>query len=485
MIEQPLRLGPPLDAPGYRLLHLLEPARPRRVAASPRAGLFAVATVCVGAFMGQLDASIVTVALPRMSTDLHAGVGAVEWVSLSYVLTLVALVVPIGAWADAIGRKSLYVGGFAVFTLASVACAFAPDLAVLCAFRVTQAVGAALMQANSVALIVAVTPSARLGRAVGIQAAAQAVGLAAGPAVGGLLLSVTSWRWLFLVNVPAGLIGLVTAALLLPRSRDLLPRRRLDPISLALFVPTIGATLLALSLAAGRGQQGQALAAAAMAGVLGVALVGQQRRSGSPLIDRRMSANPAYRRGLAAGFAGYAVLFGTLVVVPLFLTRSGLAGSARLGLDLSALPAGIGVVAPFAGRCADRAPAAVARIGLGVAALAVLLLGVTKPSGLALVGILGLLGCGLGAFIPANNRSLMLAAPPGLSGASAGLLNMVRGMGTAAGTALAVAAFTMSSTPRLGLGVAAALLGGVCVAALFAAPAHSPVEGLDTCPSAD
>src|SRR5579862_7184593 len=170
------QLGPPPGVAGYRLLSLLEPPRPRRIAESPRAPLLVVATVCVGAFMGQLDASIVSVALPRMSHDLHAGVNAVEWVSLSYVLTLVALVVPVGAWADAIGRKSLYVGGFAVFTIASAACAFAPDLVALCGCRVVQAVGAALMQANSVALIASAAPRDRLGRMVGLQAAAQAIG---------------------------------------------------------------------------------------------------------------------------------------------------------------------------------------------------------------------------------------------------------------------------------------------------------------------
>lgn len=379
-------LGPPPGIAGYRLLNLLEPPRPRRIAQSPRAALLVVATVCVGAFMGQLDASIVSVALPRMSEQLHVGVSAVEWVSLSYVLTLVALVVPIGAWADVIGRKSLYVGGFAVFTVASAACALAPDLTLLCIFRVVQAIGAALMQANSTALIASVAPRDQLGRMVGLQAAAQAIGLAAGPAAGGALLAAGSWRWLFLVNVPAGLLGVATAALLLPRSRDLAsgPHRRLGRV--------VWSVLRA----------------------------------------------PRLARSLAGAFTGYVLLFATLVAVPLYLRNSGRGAPAATGLMLAVLPVAIGLAAPVAGHFADRAPTLVARIGLGLGMSGVLGIVTARPDGVVLVGLLAAVGVGLGSFTPANNRAVMVAAPVGSSGAAAGLLNMTRGLGTAAGTALAV-----------------------------------------------
>jgi EmrB/QacA subfamily drug resistance transporter len=466
--EQPVRLGPPLGIPAFRLLNLLEPARPNRIARSPRASMLAVATVCVGAFMGQLDASIVSVALPRMSVDLHSSVGAVEWVSLSYVLTLVALVVPIGAWADAIGRKSLYVGGFAVFTLASAACALAPDLAVLCVFRIVQAVGAALMQANSVALIVAVTSRERLGRMIGIQAAAQAIGLAAGPAVGGVLLAAGSWRLLFLVNVPAGVIGLVTAAILLPRSRDLAPARRIDPCGVLLFVPVVGLVLLTLSLAsqAGRRETAAGVSVAALASLL--LFVRHQRRSPRPLVQPFVLRVTGLRSGLVAAFCGYALLFGTLVVVPLFLTRASARGSAGIGLLVAALPLGIGLAAPIAGRLADHAPGRVARTGLLLASSGLIVLALTRPTGPMLAVLLGVVGVGLGSFTPANNRTVMLAAPAGSSGTVAGLLNMTRGLGTAAGTAVAVLAFSAVSGPAGGLVAALGALVAFGIVGLFA-----------------
>ena len=387
----PERLGPPVGVTGYWLLNLLEPPRPRRVAESPRASLLVVAVVCVGAFMGQLDASIVSIGLPRMSEQLHVGVNAAEWVSLSYVLTLVALVVPIGTWADAIGRKSLYVGGFAVFTVASAGCAFAPDLAVLCGFRVVQAVGAALMQANSVALIASAVPRERLGRMVGMQAAAQAIGLATGPAVGGVLLAAGSWRWLFLVNVPAGVVGVVTAATLLPRSRGLVSAQ---PRGLGGFGRFIVAVLRA----------------------------------------------PRLTRILFASVSGYAMLFGTLIAVPLYLHARG-ASSAATGLIIATLPIVMGVVAPIAGHFSDRAPQRVARAGISLALVTIVMVAVTRPSGAGLVALLVGVGLGLGTFVPANNRAVMVAAPPGASSTAAGLLNMARGLGTAVGTALAVVAF--------------------------------------------
>ena len=167
-----------------RLL-LTEPRRPAAIRESPRAHWYVVGTVCVGAFMGQLDASIVTLALPRLGRDLHASVGAVEWVALAYLLVLVATVATVGRIADAVGRKLLYVYGFGVFTAGSVLCGLAPTLAVLIAARVLQAVGAAMLQANSVALIAEAMPRPLLGRGIGVQGTAQALGLALGPVVGG------------------------------------------------------------------------------------------------------------------------------------------------------------------------------------------------------------------------------------------------------------------------------------------------------------
>src|SRR5471030_216616 len=197
------------DGPhGWQRL-VVEPRRPVAVRNWPRAPWLVVVTVRIGAFLGQLDASIVTLALPTLQQHFHTSLASVEWVALSYLLVLVVSVTAVGRLADMIGRKLLYTYGFAIFTLASVGCGFSPSLGVLIGFRVVQALGAAMLQANSVALIATAIPTASLGRAIGIQGAAQATGLALGPTVGGLLIGVAGWRSIFFINVPVGIVGLV------------------------------------------------------------------------------------------------------------------------------------------------------------------------------------------------------------------------------------------------------------------------------------
>src|SRR3954452_24167185 len=148
----------------------VEPARPRAVAGWPHAHWLAVAAVCLGAFMGQLDASIATLTFPALSREFGASLAGVQWVSLSYLLTLVALLLPVGRLADAVGSKLLYLYGFAVFTAASAACGFADSLPLLVGLRVVQAVGAAMLQANSVALVTTSSPRRSMRAALGVQA---------------------------------------------------------------------------------------------------------------------------------------------------------------------------------------------------------------------------------------------------------------------------------------------------------------------------
>src|ERR1700691_3992061 len=162
--------GPPRRRGGAPVVTLLrEPARPAAVREHPLAPWFAVAAVCFGAFMGQLDASIVTVAFPALQRQFGTGLAATQWVSLAYLLVLTALLVPAGRWSDRAGRKLLYLYGFVVFSAASAACGLAPSLGVLIALRLVQVGGAALLQANSVALVVTSGPARTRRAALRVQ----------------------------------------------------------------------------------------------------------------------------------------------------------------------------------------------------------------------------------------------------------------------------------------------------------------------------
>jgi EmrB/QacA subfamily drug resistance transporter len=430
---------------GRRLLN--EPRRPQTVRNSPRARWYVVATVCVGAFMGQLDVSIVTVALPRIGADLHADAALVQWVALAYLLALVCALVTIGALADRIGRKLLYTYGFIVFAAGSALCSVAPALGWLVAARILQGFGAAMLQANSVALIAESLPRRELARGLGVQGAAQAVGLALGPAVGGLLLAAGGWRLIFLVNVPAGVLGIALGWFLLPRSRGFLRGGRFDGLGALLMAITLGALMLLISLArVPLGDQidlgllgpmsPSKLALGALALVAGAALVLRERRVPAPILDLGLLRGRALRVGLGCALASYLVMFGTLYVIPYYLSAIH-ASSVSAGLRLASLPLALGIAAPLAGRAAAHARASLlGAVGLALAAAGLVGLAFS-PAGVGLVAGLTACGAGLGVFMPVNNAAVMAGAPRAGAGALSGVLNTTRGLGTALGVTLA------------------------------------------------
>ena len=408
----------------------VEPARPRFVASRPYAHWLAVAAVCLGAFMGQLDASIVTLTFPALSRQFGASLAGVQWVSLSYLLTLVALLVPVGRLADSVGRKLVYLYGFAVFTAASAACGFADSLPLLVGLRVVQAVGAAMLQANSVALVTTSSPRASMRVALGVQAAAQAIGLALGPTLGGVLVAGSGWQWVFWVNVPIGLIAIAAGRYLLPRTRQRTGMRRVDWAGVALLGSSSTALLLALSALSGLDVPAWVVATLfAVAIASGVGFVLRQRIAAEPMVDLKLLRDRAIANGLVAAMLGYLVLFGPLVLVP------ALGGSVvRAGIVLTGLPVGFALAATFGGsRWPDRLRAMVGSLLCAVALIPLCLLPLTDP---VLAISLAALGIGLGLFTPANNAAVMAAIPAACSGVGGGLVNMARGLGTTLGVGL-------------------------------------------------
>jgi len=440
-------LPPERTVTGWRRL-LVESRRPARIAASPKAHWLVLGTVCIGAFMGQLDSSIVVIALPTMQAYFHhATLGAVEWVSLAYLLTLIALVTAVGRFADMVGRKLLYIYGFGIFILGSGLCGLAPNLISLDVFRVLQGLGAAMLQANSVALIVQAMPRDKLGRGIGIQGAAQALGLSLGPGVGGLLLVLGGWRLLFLVNVPAGLIGIGLGWFLLPRSRFLAKREAIDWLGLGLFVVAITSLLLALSDGDQAGWSSPlVLAGLTVAVAFGVGFVAWELRASAPMMHLEIFRRHAFSFGIASGLLSYLALFGALFVFPFYLRFAGHLDPAAAGFRLLILPLALGIAAPFSGIVADRWGARPLTVG-GMLLSAAGLLGValhTTTGGLLVVELLAV-GVGLGTFTPPNNAAIMGAARRDQAGMASGILNMTRGMGTALGVALTGLVFGLAA----------------------------------------
>ena len=468
---------------------LREPARPAVIREHPLAPWFAVAAVCFGAFMGQLDASVVTVAFPALQRQFGAGLASVQWVSLAYLLVLTALLIPAGRWSDRAGRKLMYLYGFVVFAGSSAACGLAPSLGALIMLRVVQAAGAALLQANSVALVVTSVPPRTRRAALGVQAAAQAVGLASGPVIGGLLVAAAGWRWVFFLNVPVGVLAVVAGVCLLPRTRGLAGqpqagpsregKRGTDPGGTVLLAAATTAGMLAISALSGLGAPAWSAAVfAAVAVLTGTALLRHERRVAAPLLDLRAMAAAGTGAALLGALCAYLVLFGPLVLFPQVVSSRG--GSAEsAGLLLTALPAGFGLAAAVADRVLPARWPNRRRCLLGGAVVAgcAATLAVPAPHAVSVV-LLGLLGIGLGIYTPANNAEIMAAVPARDAAAAGGMVNMTRGIGTALGVAvvtLGLHAGALLRSPGAGLTLSMAALAAVALlgtaAALRARPA--------------
>ncbi len=474
---------------------LTEPPRPDVVRQSPRAPWLAVGVVCFGAFMGQLDASIVTLIFRPLERDFHAPLAAVQWISLVYLLALVALLAPAGRIADAFGRKLIYLYGFIVFTAASAACGLAPSLGLLILFRLIQAAGAAMLQSSSVALVTTSVPRERMRLALGVQAGAQSLGLALGPTLGGLLAASAGWRWVFWINVPVGCVALVAGRYLLPRTRHFSPAGRFDWPGTVLLATATTALLLALSAVSGLrigGGAAAGLAAAAVAAAAGFAA--RERRAANPLISPSLLRSRGMPAGLVGALCGYLALFGPLVLVPQVL--AGPAGSeAGTGVMLSALPLGFGLSALTADAVLPRAwgnrrRGATGGVAAAVALVVLIFVPLTPPY---LVSMLAVAGLGLGLFVPANNTVIMRSGPVGSAAILGGMVNMARGAGTAfgiAGVALALhlgglhvagASGATGAGPgtRLAFAILAAACAATAVLSLAAPPVRRGIAGAD------
>src|SRR5947208_11830567 len=252
--------------------------------------------------MGQVDSSITQMLLPHLELEFQARLSTVSWVAVAYLVAMAAFLPIFGRLADMVGRKLLYTGGFLLFVLGSGLCGLAPDLPVLIAFRIVQGIGAALLSSNSVAIVVAAAGPARRGRALGIQSAAQAVGLSAGPAIGGLVLDALDWRWVFWINVPVGLAGTILGWFVLPPTKDLPDDSRFVWKGALLIAPALTALIALLNEGYAWGMTSPMFVGClVLAVILSILFVRSEKRAPFPLVDLTLFRQSAFTAGNIAG----------------------------------------------------------------------------------------------------------------------------------------------------------------------------------------
>jgi len=412
---------------------------------SPDYRWFVLATVSIGTFMSTLDSSIVNVALPTISSQLHSDLSTLQWTVSAYLLTISSLLPVFGRTADLIGRKKVYSLGFLIFTLGSVLCGFAPTIWFLVGTRVIQAVGAAMLMANSAAIITAIFPFQERGRALGLTGTVVALGSLTGPALGGILIGLVSWRSIFYINLPIGIIGYLAAQLILPTD---MPRKvgdRFDFTGAALFT----AGMISLLLAINNGEDWGWTSLPVLLGLtLGLGLligfVINERRVRHPMIDLSLFRNRPFIIGNLSGWLCFVAMFANTMLLPFYLQQILNYTPSQVGLLMTAFPIMMAVVAPISGHASDKfGPVLLTSGGLAICALGLFYYSTLSATANFYQVIPGplLLGLGAGMFNSPNNSSVMSSVPPPKLGLAGGLNSLVRNLGMISGIALSVSLF--------------------------------------------
>jgi EmrB/QacA subfamily drug resistance transporter len=394
---------------------------------------FILINVLIGATMSALDVSIVNVAMPTLKTEFTTTMSVIEWVAMAYMLTLTIFLPFFGRLADMFGRSRLYNAGFVVFTVGSLFCGMATSAAILIAARVLQAVGAGLLQANSVALITQAFPGSERGKAIGIQGAVQAIAMAIGPFVGGVLIATVGWRAVFYINIPIGILGTVAALYILPPNEKNDRKETIDYLGTIFFATGLALLVLAFNKVGELGWASNTIMVYFInAGILLGLFVLTELRVKHPLIDLKLFNNPTFLIGNLTGMMSYYVLFAVLFLMPFYLEKVLNYSPALTGSLLTPIPLAMALVAPFAGHISDKHGAKImTSSGMLVSALAcfaLLFLGASANLPLLVVELV-LLGVGMGMFTPPNNSAIMGAAPKDKLGLAGGVLNMMRSLG--------------------------------------------------------
>ncbi|MEJ2032247.1 MAG: MFS transporter, partial [Deltaproteobacteria bacterium] len=334
-----------------------------------------------------------------------------------------------------------------IFSVGSLLCALSSSAVFLIAARVIQAVGAGLLQANSVALITQAFPANERGKAIGVQGAIQAIAMAIGPFLGGVLIATVGWRAIFSINIPIGIVGTIAGLLILPPRRQRQKKEKIDYLGAALFAGGLAMIVLAVNEAVKLGWGSTTILMFFVSGIVLLALfVMAELKAAHPLIDLRLFGNPTFALGNLTGMMSYYVLFAVMFLMPFYLERVLGYSVALTGSLLTPLLLAMAVVAPFSGHISDKyGPRIMTTSGMLVSALACFALmemgGATQLP--LVVGIVILLGVGMGLFTPSNNSAIMGAAPAEKLGMAGGVLNMTRSLGLILGVDISGGIFTM------------------------------------------
>tara|TARA_B100000315_G_scaffold180188_1_gene169003 strand:+ start:78 stop:1547 length:1470 start_codon:yes stop_codon:yes gene_type:complete len=424
---------------------------------SARSKWWVFGALAIGTFLSVVDHGSVIVALPTIGSHFGTDLPTVQWVIVGYALAISVLLLPMGRLGDMVGRKQIYIAGFSIFIVASALAGASPNLSLLIGAKILQGAGSAMIQGNSMAIVISTFSETERGKALGSHLSVVGTGAVAGPALGGLLVSVLNWRWVFFINVPIGLIGIAVALLVLKGGRpseesDAGGRQAFDWIGAVLS----GVALLAFLLVVGNGDRVgwtslPVVAGAAAAVLLLAAFIWWELRVESPMLELRLFRRKLVALGVIVGWISFLGTAAARFMMPLYLQEVLDYSPWKVGLFMIPAAFCMVFVGPVAGRLSDRYGwRRFTAGGLALSAVASFILATrltpTSPAILVVV-MLMLMSTGTGLFNSPNNSSIMSAVERSRYGVISALTQLVRNSANVTSVALSttIVVVTMGS----------------------------------------
>lgn len=395
----------------------------------------------IGVFMATMTASVVNVALPPITIALHTDIPTAQWVVTAYLLAITSMLPLVGRLGDVWGRRFVYGFGFIGFTTGSLLCGIADSIGMLIGFRVVQAVGAATLMANGMAIVTENFPASERGRVLGLTGTIVALGSLSGPGVGGILVEMFGWHAIFFINIPIGLLGYVGVRLILPFDRNL-QQEKIDYLGAGLFTVSMVSLLLALSYGTKWGWLSiNTMACLGLAVVLFMLFIRQETRIDYPMLELSIFKIWEFSTGNLVGMLSFMAMFSNTLLLPYFLHDVLAFTPAKTGLIMSAFPLVMAITAPLSGSLSDKVgPGILTTTGMGILAMGLVLAAKLQlDAGLWLIMLSqALMGLGNGLFQSPNNNSVMSCVQPRQLGVAGGINALARNFGMVCGTAIAV-----------------------------------------------
>ncbi len=433
-------------------------------------------SVSFGVFLATIDSSIVNISLPTFVKELNTSLPAVQWVVLSYLLTITVLMPGIGRLADILGKKSLYILGFSIFLTGSLLCGISSRIEWLIAFRVIQAIGGAFIMALGPAILAQSFPPEERGRALGFNGLAVSLGIICGPTLGGIILANLSWHWIFFVNLPVGAIAIPIALRSLPASQRNHGEKFDFSGALLLFL-TLSSLLFSMTLA-----QNSGLVSLETLGFLGLSIIFSlifirvEKRVEQPVIDLKLFSNQILRINLITGFMTFVASAGLVFLIPFYLQNVLGYDPQLAGMLMAVFPVMLGITGPISGWLSDRFGFHLLTVlGLGILSIGyfglIRLSASTSASEFAFIYLP--IGIGMGLFESPNNSSILSSASEGRLGVVSSLLAITRTLGQTCGTAIIGSIWAILVINQSGIG-------GSGLSNVTLAPLNDQVESLHT-----